>query len=273
MVRRISTTLFCVVALLSLASPSSGRNWYVAQNGSGDAPTIEAAIDSTVSGDVIVVGSGNYPVGSVETGGVVLKSGTTIVSESGPVGTMLFAADGPIQSSVLSISDGCTVRGLTITGGQGSAVFCNGVNMEVTNNIVHGRLLILGPTVVHHNLVDLPGAQSQAVDIGFGVPVQLYNNIILGEVAYDGTCAFQTSAYCNLIQELHGCFGGGTYANFSADPLFCVGGYYLRSDSPCAPGNVHGNVSCGQIGPLPVACGTVSVEARTWGAVKAMYKN
>lgn len=30
--------------------------WYVAADGSGDAPTIAAAVDSSVSGDIILVG-------------------------------------------------------------------------------------------------------------------------------------------------------------------------------------------------------------------------
>ena len=64
----------------------------------------------------------------------------------------------------------------------------------------------------------------------------------------------------------------GTNGNFSADPLFCDpdhGDFALQADSPCAPPGV---TDCGQVGALPVGCGPVSVEAKSWGRIKAMYR-
>jgi hypothetical protein len=64
-------------------------------------------------------------------------------------------------------------------------------------------------------------------------------------------------------------------ACFSADPQFCgirgSGNFYLQSDSPCVPGNHPDGSGCGIIGALPVMCGTVKTEARTWGSIKALY--
>lgn len=268
---RYSTPALPVLLFLSCSvSAVSARTWHVVEDGSGDAPTIAAAVDSTVAGDVILVGPGGYSVGSIDLGAVILKPGTTILSESGPAVTVLFAGD-PIQSGVLSAADNCVVEGLTISGGQLFSLYCGGDNIEVSNNIIHGRLQVLGITAIHHNLINLPGAQSQAVLIDTE-PAQFYNNIVLGEVVVQ-FCGTNVFGYCNLIQEWPVCFGP-SYANFAGDPLFCgVANYYLRADSPCAPGAIHDNVDCGLIGPLPVGCGTVRVEAKSWGAVKAMYRD
>ena len=55
--------------------------------------------------------------------------------------------------------------------------------------------------------------------------------------------------------------------------MFCGdGNYYLQSDSPCALGNQPDGIDCGLIGPLPVGCGPVTIETRTWGSIKAMYR-
>jgi hypothetical protein len=56
------------------------------------------------------------------------------------------------------------------------------------------------------------------------------------------------------------------------DPLFCDAEalwFELRENSPCAPGVTEG---CGQIGVSGVGCGTVSVEPRSWGRIKALFR-
>jgi predicted outer membrane repeat protein len=72
-----------------------------------------------------------------------------------------------------------------------------------------------------------------------------------------------------------GAIDGG--ANFALDPEFCgidgSGNYMLQSDSPCAPGNTPSPAQCGQIGACPVGCQTTSTEEKTWGAIKARYRD
>jgi len=79
----------------------------------------------------------------------------------------------------------------------------------------------------------------------------------------------------SLGDELRGIEQGG---NFSLDPEFCavdpqasvsVG---LQADSPCAPGLHPEGASCGRIGAGEVACAAVSVQHRTWGQVKSLYR-
>ena len=58
-----------------------------------------------------------------------------------------------------------------------------------------------------------------------------------------------------------------------ADPLFCdpvTLDFGLQAASPAAPPNSGG---CGLIGAHEVSCGTVSVEANSWGRVKNPYRS
>jgi hypothetical protein len=64
----------------------------------------------------------------------------------------------------------------------------------------------------------------------------------------------------------------GVNGNISADPLFCdfqSRDLYLHSTSPCAPENSGG---CGLIGLYGVACDPSSVEMRSWGKIRGMYR-
>ena len=51
-----------IVALvyLTAASPAQARTWNILPDGSGDAPTVQAAIDSADNGDVIELADGIY---------------------------------------------------------------------------------------------------------------------------------------------------------------------------------------------------------------------
>jgi hypothetical protein len=63
--------------------------------------------------------------------------------------------------------------------------------------------------------------------------------------------------------------------NFTADPLFCgagVSGVTISGSSPCADGSHPDGAACGLIGALGPSCGNVAVQQRTWGAIKASYR-
>jgi hypothetical protein len=68
-----------------------------------------------------------------------------------------------------------------------------------------------------------------------------------------------------------------TGGNFSLDPRFCGErgsfDFAVRGESPCASGNHPGGMDCGQIGARTAGCGGVEVETRSWGAIKALYRD
>jgi predicted outer membrane repeat protein len=64
----------------------------------------------------------------------------------------------------------------------------------------------------------------------------------------------------------------GTHGNLSKDPLFCdvlEGDYTLRADSPCAPPQ---SGDCGLIGSEVIGCKPLSIEHRSWGSIKSLYR-
>ncbi|MFO0983588.1 MAG: pectinesterase family protein [Planctomycetota bacterium] len=87
-----------VVFLVSLVASASAKTWFVAQDGSGDFVTIQAAVDAAAAGDVIVVRAGTY-VESVEVKGKTL----TIVGSG--IGNTVVASDGQYDYCPIFVSE------------------------------------------------------------------------------------------------------------------------------------------------------------------------
>jgi len=71
-----------------------------------------------------------------------------------------------------------------------------------------------------------------------------------------------------------GCVQGqeNSNGNISADPFFCgltAAKYLLQQNSPCAPPQ---SGDCDEIGAFGVGCGPVSVESKSWGGIKGLYR-
>jgi hypothetical protein len=83
------------------------------------------------------------------------------------------------------------------------------------------------------------------------------------------------SSSCNVFWDNP----DGTNINYAldptdqvADPLFCDapnGDFTVQANSPCLPGK---SGSCAQIGVYGEGCGTVSIQGKSWGGVKAGYR-
>ncbi len=268
-------------ALLFLGGSALARTWYVAADGSGDAATIAAAVDSSLIGDVILVGPGTHFVSDISGSGVLLKAGTSLVSETGATETVLKPGSPP-QPGVVSTRDNCVVSGFTVLGfgviGATAPVHVGGDHVEISNNVIHGAggapaVAVAGKFASIHNNVCV-AAEADGILLAFDFDgAQIHNNVILNGISHSDPCPATVQIQCNLINGSMSTCPFRLY-NFSADPMFCgAGNYYLQSDSPCAPGNHPDGIDCGLIGPLPVGCGPVSVEATTWGRVKAMYQD
>jgi hypothetical protein len=294
----IGFALFCF-----LASDLYGRTWEIKPDGSGDAPTVQAGIDSSAAGDTVLVACGTYFEHDIE-----MKSGVCLKGEgSFPPCATIDAQQ--IGSLILcnSTSSSTIIEGLMLVNGTPPAlnstgpgagptvqdcVFANnaapavavlfdspvfrnclfygtyGASATITIAYVPARPLISNCTLVN-NFAGVAATSSGSADvenciIAYNDEFALWND---DSSLIMATCC---DLFGNSLGEL--CLGPGC---FSAEPQFCgvlgSNNYYLQSDSPCVPGNHPDGYGCGLIGALPVGCGSVEIQTRTWGAIKSLY--
>jgi hypothetical protein len=256
------------MTVLVLAGSVSARTWYVKADGTGDAPTIQAGVDSTAAGDTVLVGPGTYYNGP---SGVDVRENVVVTSEWGPLETTLMTAAWPPTYGVFTVRSGAEVSGFWIKPVEIGSIGVVGSDARVLRNIIEvsGSIAIgieiHARATIESNLI-MGGGTGIKVAIWSDPPSWLENNIILNGI----DCRYGIVAgYCNDVM------GPRCLGELSADPQFCgvegSGNYYLQADSPCAPGN--GLYYCGLIGPLPVGCGAVAVKETTWGAIKMLYED
>jgi hypothetical protein len=126
--RQVASLLFLLaVIVLAISHDAPARTWTVEVDGSGDAPTLQAAVDSALDGDLILVAPGTYTWtnqgGGVEAGMIFIPetaADLSIVSEGGPGVTVL---DGQNQGRILAHQGetDLTVEGFTFVNGVSTA--------------------------------------------------------------------------------------------------------------------------------------------------------
>jgi len=191
--------LFAACSFLFISVPlsyriSSARTWNVFVDGSGDAPTVQAGIDSAASEDTVLIHPGTY-TGLINFGAknIVLRS------QSGPAVTIL---DGTgFATAVVTINQGqnrtAKLEGFTITHGPGGVFILDSgpsVIGNVITEIAGGGVtctasantawfpLIQGNTITN-NLFASNGA---GISTQLGVVPEILDNHIAGNYGGDG---------------------------------------------------------------------------------------
>lgn len=291
------------VALCCLVTGyAEARTWHVNPGGTGDALTVQAGIDSAGAGDTVLVASGTY-----YEHGLVMKSGLCLRGETStpPWATIDAQSQGKLMMSMyvttstienllfangtswgMEIYGSLTVRNCVFADNSMTAVgaFYGGPeffdcvfygNHTGLTSVYWANPLLSNCTFVNNyrglNVVADGGVTTQNCIISFSTGDAIGYNEEPGVISL--TCT-----------DFYGNSGGGdpdavwvaAGTNcFSADPQFCgipgSGNFYLQSDSPCVPGNHPDGSACGLIGALPVLCGSVKTEDRTWGSIKMLY--
>jgi len=260
------------------------ETWYVQADGLGEAPTIQAAIDSSTHGDTILVADGVYTgVGNCEIDfhgrkRVLLTSAngpqTTIINPQGSSST-------PRRAFTIAQGEGAEtiIDGLTIRGGYGGSfngsmsgggMLCNESSPTVRDCIFADNAAFAGgavysfrasPKFVNCTFYDNSASLGSAVFsydqssvtlenciIAFnpqGVPVSCYEGSAVGATCTD----IYGNAAGNWVAGLAG--QDGANGNFSLNPLFCdtaAADFSVRDDSPCVPENNECAVSIGALG-------------------------
>ena len=282
------------------------RVWFVRTDGTGDAPTIQAAIDSTQAGDTILVGSGTHEVEDwLFCSG---KDDLTIQGEE-PAGSATITGITDLSRFEVEMSSNITIERLLFSNcilglywsgpakieyncfrDQSPIIVECGGPVEICNNLIYssGSGISCGDyameITIHHNVIAF-NLYGPAISLDAG-SYWISNNIIVNN--RQGIRSISTTVHldCNNVwgnEEFNYSLlffpdPTGTNGNISLDPQFCgvspdiSGNFYLQSDSPCAPGNHPDGFDCGLIGRYPVGCETVSTERTSWGEIKAMFK-
>jgi parallel beta-helix repeat protein len=265
-----------VLSLMVLPTSSLPRTWRVTPDSSGNAPFLEAAMDSATMGDTVLVAPGQYTLGSVHvTNGIVLRS------EAGALQTRLKGqpgAGGGLACSQLNARteifgfwfEGLASPGMTGTGAIGifqcdrilihDCVFVNNTEAGISVNSEWWTQIERNTFVGNEYSIYAP--------LWYGM---CRDNIFWGPIAGTGQAMYFA---CNDALNLLDIPAVYRPANFSLDPQFCAAGdYRVMTSSPCAPGNSPLGNGCHLIGALPADCQPLSVQKSTWGAGKALYRD
>jgi predicted outer membrane repeat protein len=184
----------------------SARTWYISPDGTGDAPTIQAGIDSASIGDTVLVGCGTYYQYNIH-----MKSGVILLSEHGEADCVTIDAQYLHRVFWCGYCDSVTViKGFTIARG-----------MPYLGNPGTGGGMFIGdsPGLVIKDCVFLDNVTHYAAGVWCqGCSPEFTNCIFAGNygISEGGalTCAYSSSP------TLENCVFAGNRAGWSAG-VFC----------------------------------------------------
>ena len=114
------------------------RIWYILSDGSGDAPTIQAGINSAVACDTVLVAAGTYFEHDI-----VMKNGVVAKSGSGPDVTIIDASQNGRVVYCENTDHTTAIYGFTLTGGltsgpvppdfSGAGIYCTSSSPAINN--------------------------------------------------------------------------------------------------------------------------------------------
>lgn len=113
---------FAVGIYLSATPPAFARTWYVKADGTGEAPTIQAGIDSAGAGDIVLVAPGIYSstvqvqvAGQATAVNAYIAKNISLRSESGAAVTKIDASGSDIGIVLAGVGANAEVSGFEVT--------------------------------------------------------------------------------------------------------------------------------------------------------------
>ena len=140
----LSATAFLLCAFQ--VSTTSARTWYILPDGTGDAPTIQAGIDSAIAGDIVEAACGTYYEHNL-----FMKSGITLISETGQADCVIVDAQQQGRGILcVNVDNSTSIEGITVTGGVttgsefpdyfGGGMICHNSSPFIVNCVFAGNV-------------------------------------------------------------------------------------------------------------------------------------
>ncbi len=160
-----------------LSTTSNGRTWYIKPDGTGDAATIQAAIDASAPGDTVLVAPGTYHENLSITGS---HNGICVLSNSGAASTTIIAKEAGTVVDFAGVDTTTTLKGFTLTGGTGAP------NPEHPGTFHGGgvRIFYCSPRIIENHIINNSVEPGRGGGIQcFGSSAIIEDNVISGNSA------------------------------------------------------------------------------------------
>ncbi|MBD3334394.1 MAG: hypothetical protein GF355_02660 [Candidatus Eisenbacteria bacterium] len=232
MILKSRLLLLCLVLAGALTASVQADTWHVFADGSGDAPTIQAAADSAAQGDTVLVHPGTYYESIY-----LYEKGVILKSQVGPEDTILDGSTTPDYVVYFDSVANATIEGFTImngTGGGDRGIVINGAGLSIRDNILRESFTVsggagiqwLGSGIIEGNLfIDNEAEQGAGIYTGTSEgPVTIRGNTFIGNRAsYRGGALYsgcdETVVEENLFLANESPMGSGIYND---DPIGVV---------------------------------------------------
>ncbi len=113
--------LLLIILCFLCTSHASAKTWYIKPDGTGDAPTIQAGVDSATAGDTVLVAPGIYSdtlnifVGSeLKTVNVFINKNILLIAEYSPDNTIIDASKSDVGIYTDNVDSTCVIKKLKI---------------------------------------------------------------------------------------------------------------------------------------------------------------
>jgi len=289
-----------VIGLLVViaAAPAFGTNWFLNPDGSGDAPTIAAAIDSAESGDWIMLNGGiyyeedilldgkdvsfSYNLGIPYIQAAVPGTGTGITIRNVSNSSTFFGINFNFFDQAMIVEDGAPNIWFVNFNGCGSCINVSGGSSapEMANMLVDSCTVGFeiaggsGTEIINCTLVKT----GKCILMSGGSASVLRNIFFLSDTGIEcisGSATLDCNDFWRNDVNYAGCSAGVT--DIYEDPMFCIfsisspGLYYLNELSPCWAENNACNVDIGAYTTI-AGCDTTDVEDSSWGFIKNIHR-
>lgn len=210
--------ILCLV--LSMAPQASlARTWYIKPDGTGDAPTIQAGLDSASVGDTVLVAAGVYYERNI-----AMQNGAVLRSESGYEVTTIDAEHSGAGIVCVNLESSDTkIEEFTITGANDSAVKSRECSPQILGNRFVENEAELGAGIsCYYSSARIEGntftynsatANGGAIRCYKGAPIILGNRVFVNSAGGRGggmhLAACSATVSQNLIRSNHAADRGG----------------------------------------------------------------